>query len=194
MKLKIASALLACLAFGGLANAATISVAVIANNTGTIGNITAGASATLLTGTAYVYVTTTELAAADFVSFDPATTAAAKTSFEALLASPTPLRTSAFTNGVIASTGNLSLNPGEKTYVFFDAGSYYGIYQGNNVPSSGAVTINPATNLEDLKGTSSVQSFSGTTSGFQLVPIAVPEPSAALLGMLGALGLLRRRR
>jgi hypothetical protein len=29
-------------------------------------------------------------------------------------------------------------------------------------------------------------------SGFQLA--AVPEPSAALLGALGALGLLRRRR
>ena len=192
MKMKIISALFACSMLAGVSSAATIGVTVIANNTGTIGNITAGASATLLTGTAYIYVTTTELGAADFASFSAGTTALAKTNFEALLAAPTPLRTASFTNGVIASTGNLSLNPGEKSYVFFDATTYYGIYQGANVPSSGAVTINPSNNLEDLKGTSAVQSFSGTTSGFQLV--AVPEPSAALLGMLGALGLLRRRR
>lgn len=33
-----------------------------------------------------------------------------------------------------------------------------------------------------------------TTPGFQMVSAAVPEPSAALLGTIGALGLLRRRR
>ena len=43
--------------------------------------------------------------------------------------------------------------------------------------------------LTDLGVGTSTYSATGT-SGFQLVP----EPSAALLGALGALGLLRRRR
>jgi len=201
MKSKIITTLIAAAMFGGVANAATIAVTVIANNTSTIGNITAGASATLLTGSAYVYVSSTELTASQFTSFSTTytTVADAKTGFEALLASgtSTALRSPTFTSGIIASPGNLTLTPGDKSYVFFASGDYFGIYQGSNVPGSGAVTINPATNIEDLVGTSTVQLIPSTTtySGFQLVQLApVPEPSAALLGMLGALGLLRRRR
>jgi hypothetical protein len=191
MKSKLLTAFMVVAASCGLASAATINVAGIANST--VGLITAGASNTVLSGTAYFYVTTTELAASSFSAFAPETTAGAKTSFEALLASPTPLRSATFTNGVLASTGNLTLNPGEKTYLFLSSSEYFGIYQGNNVPSSGAVTMNPATILEDLVGTSTLQNVSGTNSGFQLVAV-VPEPSVALLGALGIFGLVRRRR
>jgi hypothetical protein len=56
----------------------------------------------------------------------------------------------------------------------------------------GALSLTSAT-LTDLGQGTSVYAATGT-SGFQLASIPVPEPSAALLGALGALGLLRRRR
>jgi MYXO-CTERM domain-containing protein len=95
----------------------------------------------------------------------------------------------------MAATGNLSLNAAEKSYIFLEAstGGYYGIFQGANVPAAGAVTMTPTSIIEDLKGTTNVSTVGATKTGWQLVT-AVPEPTAALLGALGALGLLRRRR
>jgi hypothetical protein len=66
----------------------------------------------------------------------------------------------------------------------------------DDIPTATTVTFRPETTtvlfgsvVADMKTTSSDTSV---TPGFQMAPI--PEPSAALLGALGALGLLRRRR
>ena len=117
---------------------------------------------------------------------------------------PGVVRNATFTNGIIASTGNAALGDiANKTYLFLvaEAGGFItgiGAYTGANVPSSGAVTFNP-TNAGDSLGVGTSVLAAATVSpvqpisGFQLAA-AVPEPSAALLGAIGALGLLRRRR
>jgi len=71
-----------------------------------------------------------------------------------------------------------------------DANSFGAFKQTATVPSLGSVVMNSGS-MADLGVGTSVYSATGT-SGFQLA--FVPEPSTALLGMLGALGLLRRRR
>lgn len=55
-------------------------------------------------------------------------------------------------------------------------------------PTSGTILFGNA--VADMKTTSSDAT---TTPGFRMA-VAVPEPSAALLGAIGVLGLLRRRR
>jgi MYXO-CTERM domain-containing protein len=65
-----------------------------------------------------------------------------------------------------------------------------GAYKGPIVPSLGAVTFNPTNSSDSIGIGTSVFTAGSPNSGFQLIP----EPSAALLGALGALGLLRRRR
>jgi hypothetical protein len=63
----------------------------------------------------------------------------------------------------------------------------------SNVVASGA-TPNAATDLADNGNTSgNTASRYGALNGFQIVSV-VPEPSAALLSLLGMAGLLRRRR
>jgi hypothetical protein len=115
---------------------------------------------------------------------------------------PGIVRSTTFTNGALSSTGATELGAvGNKTYLFLvaEAGGFItgiGAYTGANVASAGAVTINPTTAGDTLLVGTSVLAAAGggqPISGFQLAA-AVPEPSAALLGALGALGLLRRRR
>ena len=53
-------------------------------------------------------------------------------------------------------------------------------------------TVLFGTNVSDVRTTNTDSSI---TAGFKMAaPVAIPEPSAALLGAIGALGLLRRRR
>jgi hypothetical protein len=68
-----------------------------------------------------------------------------------------------------------------------------------NAVTPKTITINPG-NSTTLLGSEITNVFTtntdaSTTAGWQMAALTpVPEPSAALLGMLGALGLLRRRR
>ena len=77
------------------------------------------------------------------------------------------------------------------------ASTYWGIYSMTtpaffpaNVTAAGSTPVSIATGaaITPLANAGTV-----TLNSFALVPL-VPEPSAALLGALGALGLLRRRR
>jgi hypothetical protein len=115
---------------------------------------------------------------------------------------PGVVRSANFTSGVITSAVSSQYGDAtNKTYLFLvaeNAGFVTGIgaYTGSNVPATGSLTFNPAFCGDTLGvGTSVLTAASGgqPISGFQLAA-AVPEPSAALLGALGALGLLRRRR
>jgi hypothetical protein len=114
---------------------------------------------------------------------------------------PGVVRSANFTNGAITSGASSQYgSASNKTYLFLVAenGGFItgiGAYTGSNVPATGSLTFNPAFCGDTLGvGTSVLTAASGgqPISGFQLA--AVPEPSAALLGALGALGLLRRRR
>jgi hypothetical protein len=114
-----------------------------------------------------------------------------------------------FTNGAISPatvTGRQGGSAGNFTYLFLvaeEAGFITGIgaYTGPSIPSlAGTLTFNP-TNANDGLGVGTSILAAATTgpvqpiSGFQLAPVnAIPEPSTMLLGALGALGLLRRRR
>ena len=174
----------------GTANAVVLTSAVIANTTNNVGLITtlvAGTN-TPVTGTAYVFSTSTALTVSSVAGV---TTLAG---LQLLITNdPGSVRSVGFTAGALASSVQVDFGAvGNKTYLWLQStdGSAYGLYSGIAVPSSGAVTFNSATS-GDLIGTS-VYSANGT-SGFQLVS-SVPEPSAALLGALGVLGLLRRRR
>ena len=186
----------------GAASAVTLTTTLIANTSTNVGLITTLVSGvnTAATGTAYIYSTSTELSAANvatnissFILANPGVSYS-RTSFEALLANdPGVVRSAvAFTSGLVTSSASTNIGAvANKTYVWMSTSNgSYGIFQGPNVPSVGAVTLNSATMTEDLAGTSTYTA-SGT-SGFQLVTI--PETSTALLGAIGALGLLRRRR
>ncbi|MEK7953506.1 PEP-CTERM sorting domain-containing protein [Luteolibacter soli] len=169
----------------GAANAVSVTLTGIANTS--VGLVTAGTSATLLSGNAYFYSTAVDLTVAQVAGI---TTRAA---FEALIgADPGAVRGPvAFTAGAFTSSAATEMGAvGNNTYLFLESAGGFGIFQGPTVPSLGAVTMNPANMIEDLKGTSTLTNVSGTNSGFQLVP----EPSIALLGALGVFGLIRRRR
>jgi len=108
----------------------------------------------------------------------------------------------------MTSTGSVQLgNAANSTYLFLvseASGIITGIgaYTGSAVPNAGSVTFNPAFAGDSLGIGTSVLAAATTTpsvqpvSGFQLksAVAAIPEPSAALLGAIGALVLLRRRR
>lgn len=172
----------------GAANAVTLANVLIANTADNVGLITTLVSGPLanVTGTAYIYATSVDLSAASVTGINT------RLGFEALIANdPGSIRSVAFTNGAVTSNVSNDLGvAGNKTYVWMNSAdeSIFGLYQGPNVPSVGSVTLNSATMTEDLIGTSTYTATG--TSGFQLVP----EPSAALLGAIGALALLRRRR
>jgi hypothetical protein len=138
-------------------------------------------------------------------AFDTALTALI-TGTNTLEASTNPgiVRSTTFASGALTSTGSVQLGTsGNKTYLFLVAESagfitVIGVYNGANVPTSGSVTFNPTfANDTAAVGTSVLAAATvgpvQPISGFQLAA-AVPEPSAALLGALGALGLIRRRR
>jgi MYXO-CTERM domain-containing protein len=174
------------------ASAVSLATSLIANTATNIGLITTLASGPLtnVTGTAYIYSSSTQLASIPITT----TTRAA---FESLLTlDPGAVRSAiSFTNGAVTSSGSVELGAvGNRMYVWMSStdGTSYGAYKGITVPSLGGIVMNSNT-LTDLGVGTSTYAATGT-SGFQLAYAVVPEPSAALLGALGALGLLRRRR
>lgn len=177
----------------GAASAVTLTTSLISNSNNNVGLITTlvNGTVTSLSGSAFIYATSATITTSQL------TGVTTRTGFEALILNdPGVVRSNiTFTNGAVTSSASTELGAvGNKVYVWMqstlNSNTYVGAFQGPNVPSLGAVTLNSGT-MSDLKGTS-VYSATGT-SGFQLVN-AIPEPSAALLGALGALGLLRRRR
>jgi MYXO-CTERM domain-containing protein len=174
----------------GVANAASLSVLLVANATNNVGLVTTlvTGSLTNVTGTAYIYTTVTDLAPSNLVGIT------SRAAFEALLTTPLTLRSAvAITSGAVAGSQTVEVGAaGSKSYLWISStdGNSFGAFQGPNAPAVGAMTFNSATITEDLLGTSTYSAVG--TSGFQLA--SVPEPSAALLGAVGALGLLRRRR
>ena len=172
-------------------HAVTLTTLLIASTTNNIGLVTTLKPGTLtnVTGTAYIYSTTTNL-----TTLDPTVTKT-RALFESLIAAdPGAVRSAiAFTNGAMTSSGSTELGAvGNRLYVWMSSadGTSYGAYKGVQVPALGTLSINSGS-LTDMGVGTSVYSATGT-AGFQLA--YVPEPSAALLGALGALGLLRRRR
>jgi hypothetical protein len=217
MKIKLLSMFVAATAaFTATSNAVTVALAGVANTS--VGLVTldtdgVGSSPRAAVSGRAIFVAVTD--ALTGVSDSMYTLLASATStpgaFDAALTAligatsstdPGIVRSTTFTSGLLSSTGNQALGDiANKTYLFLvaEAGGFItgiGAYTGANVPSTGAVTFNP-TNAGDslLVGTSVLAAAAGgqPISGFQLAS-AVPEPSAALLGALGALGLLRRRR
>lgn len=200
MKTKlIATIIAATAALANVSHAVTVNLAGIANaTTGLItldGSVTSGRAIFVSTtgadvrnggNAAFQSILTMGGSSADF-------DAALTTLIDATSAtSPGIVREVSFVDGVLLSTGPQELgNVGNFTHLFLvseSGGSVSGIgaYTGPDVPPLGAVTINANTAGDEIGiGTS--------TGGFQLVAV-VPEPSVALLGMLGALGLVRRRR
>lgn len=190
MKLKlIALAAITALSCGS-ASAVSLTTTFLANTSNNVGLITTlqTGSLTNVSGTLTIFSTSTNI-----VSVASSVNTLAE--FAALLtADPGAVRTSVpFTNGALTSSAQTELGAvGNRIYVWIESndGNSWGAYKGNTVPSLGSVVINSAA-LTDIGAGTSVYSATGT-SGFQLA--FVPEPSAALLGAIGALGLLRRRR
>lgn len=185
---------LALLATLGSAQAVSIGMTAIANTT--VGLVTQGASNTLVSGNLYLFSSATDLTPAALDSVLQSTNPLA--AFAAALGTdPGQVRGPvAFTNGAFTSSGATEVGAaGNKTYMFIASadGKWFGAYQNINAPSLGTVVMNPSNMTEDLLGTSTLQAISGTNSGYQLVQ-AIPEPSTALLGLLGIAGLIRRRR
>ena len=191
--MKLTSLILALVATLGSANAVTIGITGIANTT--VGLVTEGASASLVaSGSVYFYSSATDLSPS---SLDGILTAADPVAFFAskLGTDPGQFRVAAFTNGAFTSSGASEVGAaGNNLYMLIVASgnTHVGAFQNIDAPSLGTVVMNPSNMTEDLVGTSTLQAFGGTNSGYQLV--AVPEPSMALLGALGVFGLIRRLR
>ena len=193
MKTKLFGVFTACVLSQGVANAVTLTTNIFANTS--VGLITTLISGTRLgvTGSAYLYSSTTQIAG-DLSSVRTLE------DFQALMTTDTLAvvgrQNLTVTNGALSSTGTAELGAvGSNVYLWIQSGdgNSYGLYQGADIPSLGTYTITPA-GTSDLIGTSvfAAASAPNVVSGYQLA--FVPEPSAALLGALGALGLLRRRR
>jgi hypothetical protein len=105
-------------------------------------------------------------------------------------------------------SGYTVANVGESLYVYITSGTQLGLFKSNQVlaadpavppESTYLISFGSGTNVIGAAGPDYSVPYTGIGTGpvsvnsFQLVN-AVPEPSAALLGALGALGLLRRRR
>jgi hypothetical protein len=179
----------------GVANGVSVAMNGFAN--GTVGVITDGLSANrIASGNVFFYTSSKELVASDL---DGIATAPSPSAFFAglLTADPGQVKTAAFTNGEFLSAGPAFEVGAAANRVYFFVESTdrtsFGAYKGIVVPALGAITINPATLTDELGyGTSVATDVSGTNSGYQL--FTVPEPSVAILGALGLLGLVRRRR
>ncbi|MGL4400195.1 MAG: MYXO-CTERM sorting domain-containing protein, partial [Luteolibacter sp.] len=146
-------------------------------------------SLTNATGRVYLYSSLVDLTSATGVT--------TRAGFESLILGDSltslSVRNVAFTNGAVASNLNSELGAvGNRLYLWIESGdaTSYGAYKGVQVPALGTLSINSGS-VSDLGVGTSVFSSTGT-SGYQLA--FVPEPSAALLGAVGLLGLLRRRR
>jgi hypothetical protein len=197
-------------AMSGVSSAAVIGVNVFAN--GTVGLIGLQGS-TAISGRVIIVSTTADIGTALSTNLSPLLTLtppdAATTSVEFNNAltlslgttnatSPGIIRSANFANGAISSLGSVEVGAaGNFSYMLVVAESEgnvngFGVYTNAAFPSLGAITFNPAAVGDGLGiGTSTLASG----IGYQLAPVTIiPEPSAALLGALGALGLLRRRR
>jgi hypothetical protein len=222
MKTKLLSVLVAATAaFSGTSGAVTLALSGISN--GTVGLITLDTDGagpelrTTVSGRAIFVSTTSELTGvsasmATLLGSANSTPAMFDTALATLIGvtdpatSPGIVRSATFSAGAMTSTGNVQLgNVANKTYLFLvaESGGFItgiGAYTGSNVPAAGSVTFNPAFANDGLGvGTSVLAAATASPvqpiSGFQLAPaVAIPEPSTMLLGALGALGLLRRRR
>ena len=185
MKTKIIGLCLITALSCGSANAVSLSTSLICTSVGLITVLIP--PLTNVTGTAYIYSSSTQLA-----SVNPLTTTT-RAAFESLLAlDPGAVRSAIpFINGAVVSSGSVELGAvGNRMYLWMSStnGDYYGAYKGIVVPALGSVVMN-SDSVTDLGVGTSVYSADGN-SCFQLVP----ELSAALLGALGSLGFLRRRR
>ncbi len=93
---------------------------------------------------------------------------------------------------VYSFMGNLGTLATSDAWILIQVGTI-----GNDVPFEQAYSSNPGTAVP-VAGYGVVSSFTGNAAGQGSTTYStlqfVPEPSAALLGALGALGLLRRRR
>ena len=190
--MKLTSLILALVATLGSASAVSIGITGIANTT--VGFATLGTSSTLVSGNVYFFSSATDLAPSSLVGIlqapDPVAFFASQ-----LGADPGQFRVTAFTNGAFTSSGAAEVGAAGNNLNMLIVGSgnaSIGAYQNIDAPALGTVVMNPSNMTEDLLGTSTLTAVGGINSGFQLV--AVPEPSAALLGALGILGLIRRRR
>lgn len=184
---------MALLATRGSAEAVTINLTAVANNT--VGLVTgAWGTSALVSGNVYLFSSVTDLNPFDLDgmidSGDSLAFFAAKLGNDALL-----LRTTPLVNGAFASSGSVEVGPpGNRLYMLIistDLG-WVGAYQNINAPAAGTVVMSPATMTQDLLGSSTLQSISGVSSGYQLA--GYPEPSTALLSLLGIVPLIRRRR
>ncbi|MGD9418766.1 MAG: PEP-CTERM sorting domain-containing protein [Verrucomicrobiota bacterium JB025] len=201
MKTKVFASMLTAFAlFTGASQAVTVSLIGVANSA--TGLITADGTA--VSGYA-VFVSTTGSGVADGAASmlteyvnNGGTYSDFQTSLTSLIGttsstSPGIVATTTFTDGVMLyNVANEMGDAGNDTVLFLvatdasDSLVAVGGYTGSDVPPLGAVNFSPVTSADGIGvGTSE--------SGFQIVSV-VPEPSAALLGAFGLLGLLRRRR
>jgi hypothetical protein len=211
MKLTKLAALLitATAAMSGVSSAVSVGVNVFAN--GSVGLI--GLSGvTAISGRVIILSTTSDIDSALSTNLSPLLTltppdTTTSTEFNNALAlsigstsagSPGIVRTANFTNGAVSSLGATEIGTaGNFSYMLVVAESGgevsgFGIYKNAVFPGLGTLTFNPNAVGDGIGiGTSTLASG----IGYQLAPVvAIPEPSAALLGAIGALGLLRRRR
>jgi hypothetical protein len=220
MKKILLSIALASVCSSSSLHAVTINLAGIANTTNNIGLITNSTRTATFSGRA-IFVSVTNQLTGVSTSLDAllTTTSTSSATFDSTLASliastnptlasttnPGIVRSVNFTNGVLSTTGNQEMGSiGNRTYMFLvaESGGFVqalGAFTGVNVTSPGTVTFNSSFAGDSLGVGTSV--FAAATagppatvaSGFQLVS-AIPETSTSLLGAIGALALLRRRR
>lgn len=173
-----------------------VSVFVVSNDS----NITIDGS-TSFSGRAIFVATTTDISGSANAAFSglldgTGTSVGFDSALSSWIGSETPgiFVTDSFADGAIA-LGGASGDAGaglNRTYMFLVAESGgdlqgLGVYTGPQVPAlDGALFMNSA-DVGDSVG------IGTSDGGFQLAPV-IPEPSVAILGALGALGLLRRRR
>jgi hypothetical protein len=212
MKLKITSVLLA---LTGMSFGATITLSSVGSNydgTDDYGILLAnGTPVAQNAGLARVgiFTTLTDTQVSDL---------AALGSYETLNASFTSIFSDNFTGintafgpnpGFVSGsiTGYAVTNPNESLYVYITSGSDLGLFKSSQVlvadpvvppENTYAISFGSGTAVIGGAGPSYSVPYTGIATGpkdvnsYQLVTI--PEPSAALLGALGVLGLLRRRR
>jgi hypothetical protein len=219
MKVKLLSVILAASAvFTSTSSAVIVALGGVANTTvGLVTLDTDGAGATpraVVSGRA-IFVSVTDALTGVSASMDTLLSSSQSTpaQFDSALATligvtsstdPGIVRSTTFTNGVLSSTGNQEVGAvSNRSYLFLvaESGGFItgiGAYTGANVPAGGGLIFNPAAAGDTLGVGTSVLAAATTDpvqpiSGFQLAT-AVPEPSVALLGALGVLGLIRRRR
>jgi hypothetical protein len=178
----------------GSAQAVTISLTGIASTSA--GLVTESYTHFLASGGVYFFSSATDLKRSDLDASEFAVSSDSLALFASKLGSdPGQVRGPvAFTNGAFVSTGSVEVGPaGNNVYMLIvGRGGFIGAFQTTNVPASGFVLISPSTVTEDLLGTSIPLSIGGVNSGYQLV--GFPEPSTALLSLLGIVPLIRRRR